>query len=76
MWDKFHKNNFLKLWAMLHDIELAWHEIITNLMVESESKILIDMVNQEIRDDRNFPTLISRIRRMTQRNLNIKLNHT
>lgn len=63
------------IWAILHGIELVWHDRITSLVVESDSKVLIDMVNQEIEDGHNFLTLVRRIRRMTQKNWHIKLNH-
>lgn len=52
---------------MLHGIELSLQKRITNPVVISDSKVLVDMVNQEIRDNHNLLTLVCRIRRMTQR---------
>lgn len=57
-------------------LEIAWHERIKNLVVESDSKVLIVMVNQVIGDVQNFSTLIRKIRRITKRNWHIKFNHT
>lgn len=53
---------------MLHEIELAWYDRITNLMVEGVSKVMIDMVNQDSKEDHNWLTLIHRIIRMTHKN--------
>lgn len=36
-----------KMWVMFHGIELVWQERITNMKVKSDSKVLIDMINQE-----------------------------
>lgn len=46
------------MWVMLHGLELTWLERVANLVAESDSKFLIDMVCQESLDDQNFPTLI------------------
>lgn len=42
-----------EIWAKLHGLELAWPKQFTNLMVASDSKILIDMVSQKSLED-NF----------------------
>lgn len=42
---------------MLRETELAWRNKIINLVIESDSKILIDMFNQEIGNNHNSLTL-------------------
>lgn len=36
-----------EIWAMFRGIELHWQERIINLKVESNSKVRIDVINQE-----------------------------
>lgn len=54
-----------EMWMMLHETELAWRNKIINLVIESDSKVLIDMFNQEIGNNHNFSILDRRIIRMT-----------
>lgn len=55
----------MEMWVMLHEIELPLQKRITNLVVISDSKVLVDMVNQDIRDNHNLLTLVHGIKRMT-----------
>jgi hypothetical protein len=52
---------YAKLWGMYFGLDMAWKEYIPQLIVESDSKILID-----ITDNYKFsgvvPTLVQRIR--------------
>lgn len=47
-----------KMWTMLHGMKLTWQERIKNLVVESDSKVLINRTSQEFENDHSFPTLI------------------
>lgn len=58
-------NTFIvEMWAMLYELELIWKENIIPLVVESNSKVLIDIFCQEHVDDHIFSTLICRNRKM------------
>lgn len=45
--------------AMLQGMEIAWSEIISNFIVESDSKVLIDLICQDNMVDYDMLTLIS-----------------
>lgn len=52
----------VEMWVMLHGIELVWYDKISNPVVDSDFKVMINKVNQENGDIHNFSTLVRRIK--------------
>ncbi|XP_045791939.1 uncharacterized protein LOC123886688 [Trifolium pratense] len=52
------------MWGMYLGTNLAWRHGITHLHVESDSKVLIDMVTDRVKLNESTPTLVLRIRHL------------
>jgi hypothetical protein len=61
---------------MYLDLDLAWKEHISHLIVESDSKILIDVIMDNYKFSRTIPTLVRHIRNMFALDCHIKICHT
>jgi len=55
---------------------MAWREHYSHLIVESDSKILIDMIFDNFKFNGNIPVLVHRIRKLLKMSWNVQLNHT
>lgn len=62
----------IQMFVILHGLQLTWNEIITNQVIEIDSKVLMYMVRYEY----NFPTLVWRIRQLIQKGWHIRFRHT
>ncbi|KAK2409175.1 heat shock 70 kDa protein [Trifolium repens] len=64
------------MWGMYIGMDLARRQGITHLQVESDSKVLVDMVTGNCNVNGNIPTLIKRIRYLKNMNWHVQFNHT
>jgi ribonuclease HI len=64
------------MWGMYIGMDLARRQGITHLQVESDSKVLVDMVIGNCNANRNIPILIRRIRDLKNMNWQVQINHT
>jgi ribonuclease HI len=58
--DAFH----VELWGMYLCLDMAWKERIPQLIVESDSKILINIVTGNYKFSGVVPTLVQRVRNL------------
>jgi ribonuclease HI len=65
-----------EMWGMYLGLDLAHQQGIKKLHVESDSKVLIDMVTKKKNFNGNIPTLVRRIRQLLQLNWQVHLSHT
>ncbi|PNX80630.1 receptor-like kinase [Trifolium pratense] len=65
-----------KMWGMYLGLDLARQQGIRQLHVESDSKVLIDMVTKKNKFNGNIPTLVHRIRQLLKLNWQVHLSHT
>jgi ribonuclease HI len=65
-----------EMWGMYIGMDLARRQGITHLQVESDSKVLVDMVTGNCNANGNVPTLIRRIRDLKNMNWQVQINHT
>ena len=57
-------------------LDMAWRENITHLTVESDSKILVDMITDNCKFSGIIPTLVRRIRKFLNLSWTVQVNHT
>ncbi|GAU14826.1 hypothetical protein TSUD_50380 [Trifolium subterraneum] len=65
-----------EMWGMYLGMNLAWRQGITHLHVESDSKVLINMVTKRIKLNGSTPTLVVRIRNFLALSWQVILSHT
>ncbi|GAU24728.1 hypothetical protein TSUD_355570 [Trifolium subterraneum] len=65
-----------EMWSMYLGLDLARRVGIMHLHVESDSKVLIDMVTKKINSKGNLPTLVHHIRQLLDLNWQVQLSHT
>jgi ribonuclease HI len=66
-----------EMWGNMYlGLDLAHQQGIRKLHVESDSKVLIDMVTKKKNFNGNIPTLVRRIRQLLQLNWQVHLSHT
>ncbi|MCH88942.1 ribonuclease H protein [Trifolium medium] len=70
--DAFHA----ELWGMYLGLDMAWKERIPQLIVESDSKVLIDMITDNCKFNGVVPTLVRRIRNLLALNWHVQFCHT
>jgi ribonuclease HI len=70
--DAFHA----ELWGMYLGLDMAWKERIPQLIVESDSKILIDIVTNNYKFSGVVPTLVQRIRNLLALDWRVQFRHT
>ncbi|GAU37815.1 hypothetical protein TSUD_276320 [Trifolium subterraneum] len=66
----------VEMWGMYNGIDLARRHGITHLQVESDSKVLVEMVTRNCNVNENIPTLLRRIRDLIKMNWDVQINHT
>jgi len=54
---------------------MAWREHFDHLIVESDSKILIDMISDKFKFNGNIPILVHRIRKLLRMDWHVQINH-
>ena len=57
-------------------LDMAWRENTTHLIVESNSKILVDMITENCNFSGTTPTLVRRIRQLLSLSQTVKITHT
>ena len=65
-----------ELWGMYLGLDMAWREQIPQLIVESDSKTLIDMVTGSCNFSGAIPTLVWRIRNLLALDWHVQFRHT
>ncbi|GAU44619.1 hypothetical protein TSUD_378970 [Trifolium subterraneum] len=65
-----------EMWGMYIGMDLTTRKRITHLQVESDSKVLVDIVTGNCNVNENIPTLVRRIRDLTSMNWHVQINHT
>ena len=55
---------------------MAWREHFDHLTVESDSKILFDMISNKFKFNGNIPILVHRIRKLVRMDWHVQINHT
>nr|ABD32321.2 Ribonuclease H [Medicago truncatula] len=65
-----------EMWGLYLGLDMAWREHYSHLIVESDSKILIDMISDNFKFNGNIPVLVYRIRKLLKTSWNVQLNHT
>lgn len=65
-----------EMWGMYLGLEMAWREHIPQLIVESDSKILIDMVTENCKFSGSVPILVQRIRKLLVLDWQVRFRHT
>lgn len=65
-----------ELWGMYLGLDMAWREQIPQLIVESDSKTLIDMVTGSCNFSGVIPTLVQRIRNLLALDSHVQFRHT
>jgi ribonuclease HI len=64
-----------EMWGMYIGVDMARRQGITHLQVESDSKVLVDMVTGKCNINGNVPTLIRRIRDLKNMSWQVQINH-
>jgi len=65
-----------KMWGIYLGLELAWRDGISQLCVESDSKLLVDMITNNCKMNGTTLVLIRRIQNILNRNWKIQVHHT
>ncbi|MCH79341.1 ribonuclease H protein, partial [Trifolium medium] len=64
-----------EVWGMYIEMDLARRRGITHIQVESDSKVLVDMVTGNCKVNGRIPTLIKRVRALKNLDWHIQINH-
>ncbi|RHN63570.1 putative ribonuclease H-like domain-containing protein [Medicago truncatula] len=64
------------MWGMYLGLDMAWRENTTHIIVESDSKILVDMITENCNFSGTTPTLVGRIRQLLSLSWIVKITHT
>jgi hypothetical protein len=64
------------MWGMYLGMYLAWRQGITHLRVESDCKVLIDMMADRVKLNERTPILVLRIRHLLALSWQVILSHT
>jgi ribonuclease HI len=65
-----------EMWGMYLRLEMAWREHISQLIVESDSKILIDIVTENCKFSGSVPMLVQHIRKLVSLDRRVQFRHT
>ncbi|CAJ2647032.1 unnamed protein product [Trifolium pratense] len=65
-----------EMWGMYLGMQIAWRQGFNNLQVESDSKMLVDMITGKARINGKPPTLVRRIQELLKLNWQVQINHT
>ena len=72
MCDVFHA----KMWGMCLGLDIPWRENTIHLIVESDSKILVDMITENCNFSGMTPTMVRHIRHLLSLSWTVKITHT
>jgi hypothetical protein len=64
------------MWGMYLGMKLAWRHDFHHLQVESNSKMLVDMIMRTVKFKGRPPTLVQRIQELLKLNWQMHFNHT
>jgi len=64
------------MWGMYLGLEMAWRKHISQLIVESDYKILIDLVTENCNFSGSVPILVQRIRKLLALDWRVQFHHT
>ena len=70
--DSFHA----KIWSLYLALDMAWRDHISYLIVESDSKLLIDMITGNYTIGGVIPTLVRRIHNLLALGWQVQVRHT
>jgi len=65
-----------EMWGLCLGLDMAWREHYSHLIVESDSKISIDMISDNFKFNGNIPVLVHRIQKLLKMSWSVQLNHT
>jgi ribonuclease HI len=65
-----------EMWGLYLGLDMAWREGISHLIVESDSKVLIDMVTNNCKINGTIPSLVQRIQEILRREWHTQVIHT
>jgi ribonuclease HI len=65
-----------EMWGMYLGLKLSWSDGISHLCVESDSKLLIDMVTNNCKTNGTALSLIRHIRNLLDRSWCVEVHHT
>ncbi|GAU24368.1 hypothetical protein TSUD_390770 [Trifolium subterraneum] len=65
----------VEMWGLYLGLDMAWREHFSHLIVESDSKILIDMISDNFKFNGNIPILVQRIMKLLKMNWHVRINH-
>jgi len=65
-----------KMWGLYLGLDMAWREGLSHLIVESDSKVLVDMVSNNCKINGVIPSLIRRIQELLRRDWHTQVIHT
>jgi ribonuclease HI len=64
------------MWGCTLGMQLAWRQDFHHLLVESDSKVLVDMIMGNVKINGEPPTLIRRFQELMELNWQMHFNHT
>jgi len=64
------------MWGMYLGLEMAWRKHIPQLIVESDYKILIDLVTENCKFSGSVPILVQRIQKLLALDWRVQIHHT
>jgi len=65
-----------EMWGLYLGLDMAWSEGLSHVIVESDSKVLIDMVANNCKISGTIPSMIRRIQEILQRYWHTQVIHT
>jgi len=64
------------MWGLYLGLDMAWREGISHLIIESDSKVLIDMVTDNCKINGTIPSLVQCIQEILRREWHTQVIHT
>jgi len=65
-----------EMWRLYLGLNMVWREHYSHLTVESDSKILIEMISDNFKFNGNIPVLVHLIWKLLKMSWNVQFNHT
>ena len=65
-----------EMWGLYLGLDMAWSEGLSHVIIESDSKVLIDMVTNNCKINGTIPSLVRRIQEILQRDWHTQVIHT
>lgn len=57
----------VEMWGMYLGLDMIWREGVSHLIIQSDLKVLVDMITNKCKTNGNIPTLIQRIQNFLRR---------